>query len=109
MQQLDLRRLGAKGFGLHPLRDATWQHEGVGRYNGGAQYLQMALEFKKRRRGNADGNLFVDESCMDCGIYNVIPIALGLGLLMHHFIQLPTTNVHPCASNALTTLLCLEG
>ncbi len=67
VQQLDLLRLGVKGFGLNPLRDAAWQN-GVGRYSGGAQCLQMALEFKKRRRGNADGNLFVDESCMDCGI-----------------------------------------
>ncbi len=67
MQQLCLLKSGVKGFGLNTLREAAWQH-GVGRYNRGAtQYLHMALEFKKRRHGNADGNLFVDESCMDCG------------------------------------------
>ncbi len=67
-QQLYILKSGVKGFGLNPLRERAWQHE-IGRYNGGAtQYLHMALEFKKRRHGNADGNLFVDESCMDCGI-----------------------------------------
>jgi ferredoxin len=30
------------------------------------QYLRMALPFKKRRPENIPGNLYVDESCMDC-------------------------------------------
>ncbi len=71
VSQLDLLRFGAKGFGLNPLREAACQH-GVGQYNRGAQCFHMALEFKKKRNGNADGNLFVDASCMDCGIIIIL-------------------------------------
>ncbi len=68
VQQFCLLKSEVKGFGINTPREATGQH-GVGRYNRGAtRYLHMALEFKKRRHGNADGNLFVDESCMDCGM-----------------------------------------